>query len=179
MKLTEILTEDSALEDMEVLLERPFTVSRDDIYLVVAMGEKQRQKTGTGYDRSVEITAFFSYVANQLLAEGDDLGYMCFKKAIPYTQHMMVHVESDCAETAGVERALKRALIPLRHSAYFEETEKIFDDCFNHFLSVIPSSFDRSGETWTDFDDTSAHHMNNGLVVAKDFYESSVEYPER
>ncbi|MFH1064029.1 MAG: hypothetical protein V1729_03040 [Candidatus Woesearchaeota archaeon] len=175
MNLTELLNEDSTLDDMGVLLEKPFEVSREDICLIVAIGQKQRQKTGTEYDRSVEFTAFLSYVANQLKAQGDDLGYACFRKAIPYVQQIEVSGNGESAEKADATRKFGRALGPLRHSTYFEKTDKIFGECFNHFLSVIPSPLGRPGESRSEVEIASAHYMNNGLAIIREYYESSVE----
>jgi len=165
MHFHDMLTLESDLASLDALLGKDFEVDAEDLTLAYTMGEKQREHTQNQYDRSVEMTVFWSYFINNLDSEGLSLEALYVKGALPALQSHQKSVNTNPGAAQAAEDWFNASLEGLRHSKELDAVNVIFSGCFDHFTGFTK-------DIYTDVPVPSVvkHHLNNGLTGLKSMY---------
>ena len=137
MEISKLLSEESTLEELSVLLENDFGVNVNDLQLVWKVGEGQRQRSGNHFDNSAEATVFLSYLYCQLKSSGlPEPVIDAFRKSLKAYQLYEITCEKDPEVDKAKKAKVLEPLQGLKTDGVLEDFRHIFDRCKNYFCSL-------------------------------------------
>ena len=138
MNLTELLSEESNLDDLTVLLTQPFDIDTAGFSLVFQIGQKQRRKSKNRYDNSVEATVFISYTIHQMPIFGvPGESSLLFLNLISPYQHYFASKQKNREISDEAKFRILRILEEIKYSHNHPTISYVLRESRNHFVSAM------------------------------------------
>jgi len=170
MNVINLVLYDATLKDLEILLQHPFEVDENDLPLIDAVGNLQRQRSGNPNDKSVEGTVLLSHVYHGIMDVGaHNLAEYLSESIFAY---QMLNQSINDLHKSAAKKAFMGELGMIQDSAYPHIANQEFGKSVWHFRKVLGSA--RQNLIDTPKGTSIWHNMGHMLMVIEQLYATAV-----